>query len=264
MDIIVSNQLITVTDFDGRVVTLSYFSGLTSEGSDRDLASITWPATTQFPSGKTVSFTYSRWTEDNNLDHNMLTMTDPSNNTYVTNTYGTTGGDYDRVTNQQWGDSNQNVTFQYLTGTQYGDYNLITDRNGNQMALGFNAFGLPRYKVEFPRGLRPNEPQGYITNYDYNAEGLMTRVKLPEGNCVVYEYDETNPDRFQQKNRISERHKADCNANDDDTIDLVTTWEYEPVYNQVVKIIEPRGNDSDFVPAIGQVNSDRYTTGVYL
>src|SRR6185295_13903429 len=65
--------------------------------------------------------------------------------------------------------------------------------------------------------------------------------------------------RFQQGNRFSETRIPDARAGDQTA--LITTYTYEPRFNHLKTITDPRGNDPGFVPPNGGNNSAaRYTT----
>ncbi|MBI4431506.1 MAG: RHS repeat-associated core domain-containing protein [Candidatus Omnitrophica bacterium] len=114
--------------------------------------------------------------------------------------------------------------------------------------------------------LRASDPPCYQTFYAYNVEGEITEVDDPEGNRTFYDYDEANPDRYQQGNLLEERNIADMQRGGDGAgsavNDIVTTYTYEPIFNQVKTVCDPRGNDVAFAPPIDPVEKgcDRYRT----
>jgi YD repeat-containing protein len=88
----------------------------------------------------------------------------------------------------------------------------------------------------------------------------MTQTTLPEGNEIRYQYDEGNLHRFQQGNLLSETRIPDASRGGDQTA-ITTTYTYEPIYNHVQTMTEPRGNDPSYVPQNGGPQSAaRYTT----
>ncbi len=77
---------------------------------------------------------------------------------------------------------------------------------------------------------------------------------------MQYVYDSSNPDRFQQGNLLSVTQIPDA-ARGGDQSAITTTYTYEPIYNQVHTMTEPRGNDPTYVPQNGGTQSAaRYTT----
>ena len=113
----------SVTDFTGRQVHYEYYKNGDAGGSCGDLKSATSPAVkntpngNDFPNGKTVSCTYSSGFADEQLNHNLLTITDGRRNdpndptfgsgSYLENFYSTATDPndptYDRVMRQGWG-----------------------------------------------------------------------------------------------------------------------------------------------------------------
>ena len=75
-----------MTDFAGRSVRYAYFGQNEPGGSFGDLKSVTSPAVSatpngnNFPNGKTTGYTYSKGFADQNLNHNLLTITDGRRN----------------------------------------------------------------------------------------------------------------------------------------------------------------------------------------
>jgi YD repeat-containing protein len=139
--------------------------------------------------------------------------------------------------------------------------NTVTDRNGNRTEYQFNQLGNIVRRREFTnRKIRPGDPEFFETRYEYNKDGELTKVIYPEGNTVEYVYDDTNPDRFQQGNLLSEIRRPDPKRGGDQAF-IKTTYAYEPIYNQLARVTEARGNDPSYVPQNGGANSpQRYTT----
>ena len=102
-----SGRLVSVQDFSGRMVKFDYYTGGMLGGSLGDLASVTSPPVTgtpngnDFPDGKTMRYTYSTGSPDEQLNHNLLTVTDPKNQTWLEFAYHTNTNpadlDYDAV-----------------------------------------------------------------------------------------------------------------------------------------------------------------------
>ena len=101
-------------DLPGRQVRYDHYQDGDADGSFGDLKSVTSPSVTgtptlnNFPDGKTTTYTYTTGFADEELNHNLLTITDPRLQTYLQNTYATTSDpselDYDRIVRQVWGD----------------------------------------------------------------------------------------------------------------------------------------------------------------
>ncbi|WP_372371353.1 RHS repeat-associated core domain-containing protein [Candidatus Uabimicrobium sp. HlEnr_7] len=136
----------------------------------------------------------------------------------------------------------------------------IVDRNQNITIMSYNINGNLVKKEEKTRGIRPSDPQSFITMYKYTATGLLKETIHPEGNRVVREYDENNPDQFQRGNLISVTHFPDAARGGDQQFHKVS-YTYEPFYNQLISVTEQRGNDPSFQPQNGGIaSSERYTS----
>jgi len=276
-----NGRLQEIQDFIGRKITFIY-------DANGDLVEVTSPAVfgtpngNDFPQGKTTRYTYSSGFSDSRLNHNLLTITRPNEVAaggppILINEYGTNPNSFetDKVIRQTYGGTNASGvpaggTFTYFytqlnAGVQSDDPNLPvsltreTDRNGNVDEYEFSRLGYVLVHREFTRGLRSSDPPVYETRMIYNADGRLLRKTNPAGNLMEFTYDEGNPDRFQQGNRLSETRLPDARAGDQAA--LITTYTYEPRFNHLKTITDPRGNDPGFVPSNGGANSAaRYTT----
>ena len=277
----VTLRLINVQDFAGRTIRYEY-------DLNGDLTAVTGPAVTgtpngnDFPAGKTCQYAYSSGYADNRLNHNLLSITAPNEVAsggaprmvvqYQTNT---NSPDVDRVTQLTIGGLNSSgvaaggtISYQYQSlGTAASNdfltavfQNTVTDRNGNSAQYQFNQLGNIVQLRRFTRGLRAQEPAYFQTQFEYNQDGLMLSRTNPLGNSVVYTFDSTNSDRFQQGNLLSVASHPDVVRGADQSA-IITTTTYEPVYNQVLTFSSARGNDPSYVPQNGGANSPaRYTT----
>jgi RHS repeat-associated protein len=262
-------QLQTVTDFIGRSVTYGYDSA-------GNLVTVTTPAVTgtpngnDFPSGKTTRYTY-----DSN--HMLLTVTRPnetasSGPSVLTNVYDSAG----RLVKQTYGGTNASgvaaggtYTYTYTplnVGVNSDDPNLPvmrtqqTDPNLNVTQYDYNRLGYPVVIREFTRHIRPTDPPVYTTTMQYNADGRLTARTLPAGNSEQYQYDAGNSDRFQEGNMLSQTRTPDAARGGDQSF-ITTTYTYEPIFNHVATMTEPRGNDPAYIPQNGGAQSAaRYTT----
>ena len=139
-----------------------------------------------------------------------------------------------------------------------------TDRNGNITVYYFNVERLVVKIIERTnRAVRPGEGD-YVGSYTYTSEGLLTSRTFPRGNGVSYIYDSENPRRRSQGNLLEIRKTADGVGGGG--VDLVKRYTYEPVFNQLRTMTDPRGFPSGVVPldANGHLNLadetvDRYT-----
>jgi len=239
----VDYRLATLTDTAGRNFQFTYNAdglldritegtrevSFTYDPATNDLLSVTKPATSQFPAGVTKSFDYD-------TEHNMTAVDDEKGQTFVTNIYDTEG----RVEEQVLGGTG--IYLDYSVADQVTE----TDRNCNQTVYTFDAQGRMTAQEVMTKGLRAGEPASFVTTYTYNSDNLKTQETLPAGNGVKYVYDSANPDRRARGNLLVMRRKADMAAADDNTDDLVTAMSYEPLFNQVDTLTDPKGNTTQY------------------
>lgn len=269
-------RLVRVTDFIGRQIVYTY--------DDRgDLVAVRTPIVTgtstgnDFPQGKTTRYEYSAGFDPTSdprlgfLNHNLIAIRDAKNQRFLVNTYATNPNayDFDRVIVQQEGTPGQNRTYAYTALNAEEDdpgpnlprnQTVEVDRNGNRRVFVHNEAGnLLTQRVETNRNVNPDDPAEFVTTSEYNDDGELLRTTYPEGNSVEYEYDDANPDRGAQGNRIAETRLPGPRGGDQ--TQLRRTYSYEPIYNQLRSMTEPRGNDAGFVPPNGGANgAARYTT----
>jgi RHS repeat-associated protein len=264
--------LTSVLDYDGRTTQFGY------DASD-NLISVTTPSVTGTPTGNnfagglTTRYTY-------NANHELLTVTAPdevmdSGPPRLSFTYDTSG----RVSSLTEGGTNAsgvmaggtiNYTYQTL-GTPTGPNDTTTtvaqttatDRNGNVTVYQYNQYNnTVMVDQEANRGVDPGIPSstGYTTRYTFDSNYRLLQETNPEGNSISYTYDSSNPSRFQQGDILSETITPDA-ARGGDQSAITTTYTYEPIYNHVHTMTEPRGNDPSYVPQNGGTSSAaRYTT----
>ena len=99
----------------------------------------------------------------------------------------------------------------------------------------FGPTGHLNVRVEVLAG-RPNP----TTNYTYDSEGNLLSITHPEGNATTYVYDGANASRRSQGNRLSTTLTPGPRGADQSQ--LVSTFTYEPVFNQLRSKTDPRGN----------------------
>jgi RHS repeat-associated protein len=138
-----------------------------------------------------------------------------------------------------------------------------TDRAGNITVTRWTAQNRPVYQSEKTRGLRtaaglPADPAEYVTTHKWDANGMRKEDVLPEGNKVVYVYDTTNANPRSRGNLLSIERQPGPRGGDQTFIK--ETFVYEPVFNQVARKVEARGNDPTFAPPLGSQSAARYTT----
>lgn len=255
-------RLSEVEDFTGRIVTYQY-------NAVGDLISVTSPAVTgtphanDFPAGKTARYNYSSGFGDERLNHNLLAITAPNEVAaggpprvilgYDTNAFSP---DVDRLLSLMMGGTNASgvpaggtILYQYqsLGSAASTDFatavfqTTVTDRAGNLADYQFNQIGnIVRLREYSNRGVRSSDPASFETRADYSEQGEMTRAIHPEGNSVEFTYDSANPDRFQQGNLLQLRRLPD-GTRPSDQAQLVRSHAYEPLYNKMHTMTDPRG-----------------------
>ena len=273
-------RITRLRDFIGREVHYTY-------STDYDLIEARSPVVVgtsignDFPNGRSERYTYSSGFADPRLNHNLLTLTSPEEVALggpptKTLTYGTNPADpasFDKVISVLEGGTNASGipaggtwTFVYEGGLNPsvppGNFDVprgkvtVTERDGSVQESFVDERGYHILTRRFTKGLRAGEPAFYETRYEFNADGRLTKKILPEGNEVRWAY-QSGP-RAVQGNVIEERHVADATRGGGE--DLVSTFSYEPLFNRLASVTDPRGNATGFVPPLGTASPARYTT----
>ena len=295
-----AEKLASLTDFDGRQV-------LFTRNGNGDLTQVRSPLVTgtpngnDFPLGKTLLYTYSSGFADVRLNHNLLSAIESQYNignnpalsrsklavTYSSST-DPDAVDFDHIVSVRHGNDQGmptpgpdvvggTLSFAH-TRPVLGDSDAppatysrttLTDENGNTRA---SYFDVSRHQIRHiertNRSVRPGEGD-FSDNYLYAAEGLVDTITQPRTNSVKYLYDPTNPRRQNQWNPLEERRKA--NGVGGGGTDLVTRYTYEPVFNQVRTVTDPRGFPTGVPPLDVNGHLDlndptvmRYTTTTFF
>jgi RHS repeat-associated protein len=274
------HRLTRIVDFTGREIVYTYDANF-------DLVAVRTPVVTgastgnNFPNGRTERYTYSSGFARPELNHNLLSVTFPEEvagggPARLSWTYGNDPNDpltFDKVLTEVEGGTNASgvaaggtMTFQYEMLNQAvppGNLDLprgkatITQRNGNVLEYFVNEVNAHILTRELTRGFRPGEPAFYETRSFFDEDGQLVRRVFPEGNEIRYRYDRGGP-RAAHANVLETRRIADSDRGGGE--DLVSTFTYEPLYNQVASSTDPRGNATGFTPPIGSASAARYTT----
>jgi RHS repeat-associated protein len=294
-------RLFRVRDFIGREIRFAY-------DADTNLVAVTGPSVqgtpqgNDFPAGKTERYTYDTSRDNPHLRHNLLTVTAPNEvahgrmprEVYLYD-------DDDRCVQQTYGGSNHTgvpaggkfgytnsviiralrrpqlaarrdgelATEDMEVATERIPVTHVTDRSGNVTTYEFSRFGnWNRVKEWTNRRVRDLDPPFFIADHQYDGNGQRLTITYHEGNAIQYTFDVNNPDQLQQGNLLEVRRLSDADRSGDQS-EIVTTYTYEPIYNQRRTVTEARGKDGGYRPPItldDQVfpevfpNAPRYTT----
>ena len=280
--------LVKLKDFSDREVIYQY-------NESQELISVTTHAVkssitkNDFPKGKTTRYTYACHTKKRALCHNLLTMTMPNEVAsggppVLVNYYNEDEGSYsyDKIVKQFYGGTNNTgiaaggeIRYQYEAvnkGADDSDLNIIrnrtriVDRNNTVTIYEHNIAGAELFKRQLAGNHRPiddnlipawaTDPSEIVVQRHYNKNGLLQTVTHPMGNKIEYNYDDSNPDELQRGNILSQSLIVDQRGGKNE----VTTFSYEPIYNQIKSILSPNGNDPTTKPRIGNWSKSRYTT----
>jgi RHS repeat-associated protein len=272
-----NGRLSVVEDFLGRLIRFSY-------APTGDLETVTLPAVNgtptgnDFPDGIPTEYHYSQGFSEGRLNHNLAEIIAPNEvltqgPARVRVQYETdpgVSGEFPhagRVVSQTIGGTNASGIPAGGTIAYAYDFRqtTVTDRNGNQTVYRFDDVGhITRVGEVNNRRIRVGFEQTFDTVLEYNRDGEVTRLERAQGNATEYTYDTDNPDRLQQGNLLTRKYLPDFGRGVDQQF-VLTTYAYDPLYNQTIAVVEARGNDPQFAPANGGPQTEaRYTTRALL
>jgi RHS repeat-associated protein len=283
-----NGNLTRMTDFAGRQVTYEYFDGVEAGGNMGDLKSVTTPAVTgtpngnDFPDGKTVTYTYSTGFADERLNSNLLTVTDPKGQTYLTNTYAATENpaelNFDRVQRQNLGNPGEVIDYVYVAQTPDEENRfavlktIINNRMGNVAETFYNDRNQLVLQIDFTgqadpqqpttdtdnrpmNPLRPSDPTTFVKEYEYNDDGNITRTVHPNGNesLQVFQVDlDPNAPRRSRGNLIESRQSPGTHTPVGDQSVISQFFEYDDDFggccgsNFVTRHVDANGNETNY------------------
>ena len=165
------------------------------------------------------------------------------------------------------------VTYTYQTlGTPTGPNDtttatrqtIATDRDGNDTIYEFNQYNDAIAITQvMNRGIDSGIPTGttYTTLYSYDTNYRLLQQIRPAGQHHHLHLRHQQPLPVRRRGtscRVTETPDA---ARGGDQSAITTTYTYEPIYQHVHTMTEPRGNDPSYVPQNGGAQSAaRYTT----
>lgn len=148
----------------------------------------------------------------------------------------------------------------------------VTDRNGNEQVFRFNEQGLTEeHTVKSNREKNSLQSKQYVTKTEYGLLNQPAKITLPRGNTIEYAYN-TGETTSGFADDIDYRHRGALGAvtrrSSDGLQQLVEISLHEPLFNQPMAAVEPRGNPihpngTRFKPQNGGVASpSRYATSI--
>jgi RHS repeat-associated protein len=196
-------HLETITDWTGRTWTYGY-----------DTHGNLWTVTT--PETLTTTYQYD-------AKHNLTTITDPEDQTYLTNHFD----DEDKIEWQIYGADTTHLVYNDATHTT-----TITDRKGFHQEWTFDESERLTSRKIYTVPLRSGDPEYFETSYEYNTDNEVEKVTYPKGNWTKYAYDAHG-----NVTAVRRGTGAQNSAND-----LVDTLTYEPNFNFIKTITNPKGH----------------------
>ncbi len=222
-----AGKVTSITDWAGRTVAYEYYVLGEPGGNPGDLKSVATPAVVgtphgnDFPVGKTTTYTYSTGFADDRLNHNLLTITDPKGQTWLTNTYAPTldpaSPNFDRVRRQTMasgggGGAAGFIDIAYAPQQPTPDNGnavvkaIVNDRAGNVAEYSYDSENRLVLAREFTgralsdvptnevnnrpmNPLRADDPPFFETRCEYNADALLTRCVRANGSETLYTYE---------------------------------------------------------------------------
>lgn len=205
----------SVTDPEGRQVSYGYSAA-------GDLVAVTSPAVVgtpngnDFPAGKTTTYTYSSGFSAEELNHNLLTITNGEGQTWLTNVYGTgpRRALRDRVLRNVYGNPADVNDFRYFRVPRARSISgevvtaVVNDRMGNVSHHSYDGRNRPVRHETFtgraasnqrttltqnrPSGkLRPSDPDSFVIERFWNDDDREVLTVYPAGGSVArtFEFD---------------------------------------------------------------------------
>jgi RHS repeat-associated protein len=234
-------------------------------GSGGELTSVTTPASSDYPSGKSTRYTYRGLSGV--LEHALTSVKFPrevasGGAARLQWRYYETGDYEGFVHEHDVGDgTSAGGTFSYVYTSRMVDlaiYNVdppntavmdvvVTDRRGVQVEVEMNATGqMLSEEVLDNLGLRGSlaPASAYKRVFEYTPDGLLESETKPLGNVVSYTYP--TGERLTFANQVGRTIATDSTRVSDQSTIAWTTL-YEPVFNRKWKVTDPRGNTTTYI-----------------
>jgi RHS repeat-associated protein len=239
-------RLVKITDRNNNVTTVSYTTG--------DLTSVTDTY------GRVIHYTY-------NVQHRLISSTDPGGR-ITTFTYDTTGKKLTKITDpignsiQYSYDINYRLiskidkdgrtfTYFYQNGLpesvrDSANQSSATLSNPNNWATNSTQLALNQLRVYTPSTTTNTDGRGSSWQYQYDANGYVTKSTAPDATSMTYVYDPNTlmiATKTDANGHVTS-YQYDSNGNLTrltDALGHVTTYTYEPTFNQMTSMTDPRG-----------------------
>lgn len=246
-----NGRLTTITDFTGRKVRYTY-DDAGNLVAVRSPVVLNTPNGNDYPEGKTERYLYDTENPDPDLAHNLVAIIGPNEvaDGSLTSreiiTYGDSGFDHDRVLTHTVGGINGSKipaggTYAFTTWTKPHNDGLllqavtVTDPRGNDAVYALDPAGRVTQRTRVLAG-----QDDAVTSFAYDPEGRLLRFTRPEGDAVTYAYDTMHASRRSQGNLLSVTRTPGPRGADQ--AQLLTRFTYEPVFNRLRSLTDPRGN----------------------
>jgi RHS repeat-associated protein len=255
-------RLVSITDRNNNVTTLTYSAGNLTSVADTY--------------GRTIAFAYN--------SHNLLTSTTDPLGRITSFTYDSTGTQLAKITDPA------GKTSQY-TYNLFSQITSKTDKDGRQFTYSYtnaeptgftDGTGAPYFSMSNPTNWATDPTQlamnavrqyvpsttsktdgrGNVWKYSYDLHGYVTSMVAPDGATWTYTYDPVTlmPASQTDADGNITNYKYDAQGNliqqtDASPFGFVTTYAYEPVFNQLTSMTDPNGRTTTYV--IDPVNGNR-------
>jgi YD repeat-containing protein len=231
-----------------RVVSLSYAGRAWQYiySDDGCLIEAIQPPTKETPDGPRTRYVYDEAFQ-------LVSITDPNNQVYLRNFYD----DYGRMSQQKHGNGTFTFAYETIGKTDLGFPIYRTQvqlKNGALLDLKHDAFGhaVERSLLVSAESLSTEDRNGssgktvpLITRSIFNRHDEIVRRTGPAGDTIYQTYDEESTDPRNCGNLL-EVNRTPAPDVDTDQTALITRYSYEPKYQQVKCITDPRGNTTRF------------------
>lgn len=213
---------------------------------DGCLVEVIHPPTKDTAKGSRTQYTYDD-------AFRLRSITDPNGQVFLQNSYD----DFGRISQQKHGNGTFNFEYETIgkTDLDFPIYKThVRLKNGALLDLKHDASGHVVERTLFVSGgsLSPEDQNGLsdmtvpvITTSRFNRHGEVVQRTHQAGNIINWTYDEGNKEIRAQGNLLETSEIAASNADNDQT-QVATQYTYEPVYQQVKSIINPRGKTTLF------------------